>query len=274
MEPRIDVMPDKEYFADPALDQSALKQFLVCPAAFVDFLDNGIDVAQRTLDVGSAAHSLVLGEGPNVEVRLDGRTKEGKQQLADLDPDETILLSQTDYDMVHGMADRCDWFRSHAGVAEVALFATDPETGLELKAKLDWLPSFPDYDGVLRLRDYKTHSGNLDSFGKTAKNLGYIIQAVFYQRMYRWCAGYEGPLDFEFIVQSKKRPYLYRPFCFNPKDYEWAGMLISHALRRIKAMRDAHPDDWKTVMAGQGLAQSPEVIEFNDWEIPSLEVTA
>ena len=52
-------MADREYFADPALDQSALKRFMVSPLSYVDYLDHGLDVSGDALDFGKAAHALV-----------------------------------------------------------------------------------------------------------------------------------------------------------------------------------------------------------------------
>ena len=47
-------MADREYFADPALDQSALKRFMVSPLSYVDYLDHGLDVSGDALDFGKA----------------------------------------------------------------------------------------------------------------------------------------------------------------------------------------------------------------------------
>ena len=85
-------MADRKYFADPALDQSALKRFMVSPLSYVDYLDHGLDVSGDALDFGKAAHALVLGTGSAVVDRPNLRTKEGKARMEELRASDAAVL--------------------------------------------------------------------------------------------------------------------------------------------------------------------------------------
>lgn len=262
-------LSDREYFADPSLDQSALKRFMVSPLSYVDYLDHGLDVSGDALEFGKAAHALVLGTGAEIVERPNLRTKAGRAEMEELNAKDAAVLSAADLGKAREMAAvTVPYFQAIPGRPEVAVFVEDPSSGLGLKGKFDWLPDAPDEDGVLRVRDYKTTGSDPRDFARDAARLGYHIQAAFYMMLYR-LTGYAGPLGFEFVVQEKKRPYDYMVWRMaeDSQEIAVASEHIAQALDELAGFKRDSPDDWKQRMACYGLDKTPRSVEFTGWQI-------
>ena len=146
----------------------------------------------------------------------------------------------------------------------------DPDTGLSIKGKADWLPSTPDPDGVLRIRDYKTTVKSPDEFERSCWQYGYHIQAAFYMRLYRLTMPeYKGPLGFEFVVQEKNPPFDWMRYEIqedSPIITELAEPKINHALQGIRWFRD-NTEDPLEAMRAYGLPKYPKDVVFPDWKL-------
>lgn len=270
----VEQMTDDDYFALDAVDQTSLKKMLVSPLAYSDYL-TGEHGYFSALEFGKAAHSMVLGSGPQVVAKPNLRTKEGKalrdRLVEQYGADDIVWLSADDVEKVQAMRDMVgDFFTKLDGQPEVAMIAADPDTGLLIKGKADWLPSTPDPDGVLRIRDYKTTVKSPDEFERSCWQYGYHIQAAFYMRLYRLTMPeYKGPLGFEFVVQEKNPPFDWRVWRFDehsPIITELAEPKICKALKQIKSFRDLYPDPLEA-MRGYGLSKVPQEIAFPDWRL-------
>ena len=76
-------MSDKDYFADPAIDQSGLKQWMISPAKYVASLERPND--SPALRLGSLIHANVLGtDVESYALKPNLRTKDGKARAAEL----------------------------------------------------------------------------------------------------------------------------------------------------------------------------------------------
>ncbi len=274
----VEQMTDDDYFALDAVDQTSLKKMLVSPLAYSDYL-TGEHGYSSALEFGKAAHSMVLGSGPKVVAKPNLRTKEGKalrdRLVEQYGADDIVWLSADDVEKVQAMRDMVgDFFTKLDGQPEVAMIAADPDTGLLIKGKADWLPSTPDPDGVLRIRDYKTTVKSPDEFERSCWQYGYHIQAAFYMRLYRLTMPeYKGPLGFEFVVQEKNPPFDWRVWRFDehsPIITELAEPKICKALKQIKSFRDLYPDPLEA-MRGYGLSKVPQEIAFPDWRLVQEE---
>lgn len=262
-------MPDREYFADPGVDQTALKRFMVSPKAYVSYLDYGPDVSADVLDFGKAAHSLVLDTYTGIVDMPNLNTKAGRERLKQLRDDGVPVVSADDGDLLLGMSEMMKpYFCALSGRPEVAVFADDPKSGLRLKGKYDFLPDGPDEDGVLRIRDYKTTGSDPRDFPREAYRLDYHIQAAYYMMLYR-LTGYKDPLGFEFVVQEKKRPYDYTLWRMDEDSQETiiACRRIDSALHRMADFKNEHSDDWKRLMRRNGLDKTPRQVHFTRWQI-------
>lgn len=274
----VEQMTDDDYFALDAVDQTSLKKMLVSPLAYSDYL-TGEHGYSSALEFGKAAHSMVLGSGPQVVAKPNLRTKEGKalrdRLVEQYGADDIVWLSADEVEKVQAMRDMVgDFFTKLDGQPEVAMIAADPDTGLLIKGKADWLPSTPDPDGVLRIRDYKTTVKSPDEFERSCWQYGYHIQAAFYMRLYRLTMPeYKGPLGFEFVVQEKNPPFDWRVWRFDehsPIITELAEPKICKALKQIKSFRDLYPDPLEA-MRGYGLSKVPQEIAFPDWRLVQEE---
>lgn len=268
-------MSDSEYFVDPAIDQTSLKKYLISPLAYADYCasDRSDSIV---FDFGKAAHSLILGAGPEILVKPNLRTKTGKTEyealLAEHEDEDIVWLSEADYDTVHAMSDMIgSFFQQLPGKPEQALFADDEQTRLPLKGKADWLPDKPDDDGVYRIYDYKTTSKPASDFTREAWLYGYHIQAAFYMRLWRLTHPdlRRQQLGFCFVVQEKQTPFDYMLWRFNedsPEITQIANPMIDHALAGIKWFTDNHGDPLKAMRAW-GYDKTPQTIQFPDWKL-------
>lgn len=262
-------MDDKAYFALDAIDQSALKRYMVSPLAYVDYLDHGLDVSDEALNFGTIAHSMVLGTDCQYAVKPNQRTQAGKYAAAELKKRGVVLSSAVDIEAAKAMAKvSAPYFQAMTGSPEVAVIAEAAESGLPIKGKFDWLPKTPDDDGVLRIRDYKTTRDDPTDFPRVAARLGYHIQAAFYMMLYR-LTGFTGELGFEFVVQEKRRPYDYAIWRFveGSEVMEIAMERIERALDEIAGFKRANPSGWRDEMRGYGLDKTPRDVEFTPWQM-------
>lgn len=244
-----DDLAEVEYHRDPvpggSLSASGVKSLLPpsCPAKF--HWERTHPVFKDEYDLGSAAHKVVLGIGPEVVVVDAGLIAEMAASAIDAkqaklwsdtaakgDPDSwatsaaktarelarragkiPVLKSawlevqaMRDALMAHPYAGAL-FDPERGGHAEQSLFWQDAAHGIWKRSRLDWLPA---WDGTRRLvvPDYKTADhADPAGFGRSAANFGYCTQADFYLS---GIAALLGAVDakFLFVVQEKAAPYL------------------------------------------------------------------
>lgn len=228
LEPFIDqpgVYPDvtaEQYHADPviggSLTSSGARALLPpsCPARYHHDRTHG-SAPRRHFDLGHAAHRLVLGVGPELEiVEADNwRTKAAREQADTARAAGRTPLLAAEHATVTAMADA---LRQHNdarlllapdhGWPEVTLVWDDPATGVRCRARLDWLPHrLPGHR--LLIPDYKTcAAADLESLRKAMTNWGYHQQAAWYLDGIHALGLAPDGAAFLFIAQEKTAPYL------------------------------------------------------------------
>lgn len=227
-------LPEAEYHADPvpegSLSSTGARRMLApyCPAIFKYERDH--PVFKDEFDYGSAAHKLVLGSGPKIEI-IDAenwRTDKAKNARDKARENGFIPLLTADFERVKAMAAR---IQDHemagalldplsGGKAEQSLFWIDPEFEVWCRVRLDWLSGFR-IGGQLVICDYKTAAGvtgaDPETFArKGVAEHGYYQQEAFYCEAVRQVLG-EDPA-FWFIVQAKEPPYLVSVNELTPED--------------------------------------------------------
>jgi hypothetical protein len=205
----IDDLDEAEYHAHPtSLSVSGAKVLLKAPALFE--WQRTHPVHRDVFDIGSAAHRLVLGVGPDVLVcPFDNwATKDAKAMREDARTKGEIPVLTKDWERVTAMAGALS---SHAlamkllsdGKPEVSAFCPDEETGVLRRARFDWL-------GPHVVTDYKTAASvnPVDLAGRygAVKKWGYDQQAAWYLDIAR-DLGHPAQA-FAFIFQMKEPPYL------------------------------------------------------------------
>lgn len=200
------------YHSDPvpggSLSSTGAKTLADCPARFKYQLDHP-QPHKPAYEFGTAAHTIVLGDGPELVVVEGDRwdTKETKKRVADLRAAGKVPMKQADYTRVCDMAEvlaadpkAADILVPGSGTAEQSAFWFDGT--IWRRGRFDWLR---DTD----VADYKTtQSIEPEALQKTVHNLGYHIQESFYLDVAVGLGLVPSDAPFRFIFQEKQPPYL------------------------------------------------------------------
>ncbi|MFD3929723.1 PD-(D/E)XK nuclease-like domain-containing protein [Streptomyces sp. NPDC058614] len=217
-QPGIHPMSNDEYHSHRyALSSSGARKLLPpsCPAIFRYEQDHP-QAPKKVWDIGSAAHKLVLGDGPRLQ-RIDHdmwTTKVAKAEVAEAREAGSIPLKPSEYEQVHDMADALRrhpvaslLFDPERGTPEQSLFWRDDRTDVMRRARLDWLPN--PRSGRLIIPDYKTcRSANPDKLAKDIDEYGYHQQDDWYRAACRALNLADDDAAFVLVCQEKTAPYV------------------------------------------------------------------
>jgi exodeoxyribonuclease VIII len=219
------------YFEKPGISQSMLKDFKKSPKYFhakhilklpelcEDKKDKNIITKSNSLSFGSAMHASIFEPekfaDEYLQTEIDNRTKAGKEsikslleanpnkKLIDLESCEIILKMQASI-LNKKMAAKI----LQQGFAERELYWQDYYTGIDCKAKLDYLiePCSTFKNGLIV--DLKTTTdASHDEFAKTCYQYGYYNQLAFYSTAVKTIYQTSNLPNFIFIVIEKTAPY-------------------------------------------------------------------
>lgn len=215
------------YHADPTtLSASGAKLLLPpsTPAKFKWQRDHP-PAPKPHFDFGHVAHKLVLGEGDELAIldpALHGLKKDGtvadnpaatagwKEAVANARVAGEVPIHVDDYNKAVAMAQAVGAHPEAArlfeeGDAEISLYAQDPNSGVRLRGRADWITQL---DGRLIIVDFKTAAtANPQEFARAAANYSYHIQAAWYRRLAQLLELDASPA-FVFVVAEKDAPHL------------------------------------------------------------------
>jgi hypothetical protein len=196
----------EDYRRIDAVNFSTLKCMAESPLHYLDAVENQRE-ATSAMDVGTAEHCMVLEPDqfpPRYSV-WTGKIRRGKEwdafEAANLDK---TIITQAEYERCSAMRDRVMAHPAAGpilamGEAEKVITWKDPETGIDCKARIDWLSG--------SIADLKTtKSANPRIFAATCARYRYHTQMAWY----RWgveCA--TGMVDWpcHLIAVESTRPY-------------------------------------------------------------------
>lgn len=212
---------EESYHADRrAISQSGMKIILQSPAHYRWLTDNP-PPPKKEFDFGSAAHALVLGVGPKIEVisvEVEA-TRDGRKQKIIADNHMFRLVQEAEdraraagripllpaeYEHVLAMADKLSEHRLamellSVGEPEMTAYAQDEQTGVWVRGRFDWAGP--------TLIDFKTTTtSEPDEFLRKALSLKYELQVATYLELAAAC-GHEATA-FGWIAQEKEPPYV------------------------------------------------------------------
>ena len=200
-------MTNNEYHSQPHLSSSGAKTIAL--QSLADY-KHGERKETTAMLMGSAAHTLVFEPNQADTIwQWDGRRagKEYNEFKESADEAGAIILNTKEYDQVNRMAEAVRANPAAAEllsgelVCEASVFAQDPLTGVELRARPDGWRT--DIACVLDLKT--TIDPSPEGVAKQTANLGYHIQESFYRRVME-LDGHE--VDrFIFIAVGKDAPY-------------------------------------------------------------------
>ena len=183
-----------------------------CPAKFKALL--GVEEHRPQFDVGKAFHAAVLGNGSEVVV-VDADSWRSAAAREARDAAYTagkVPLLIEDAAVVEAMAEsvrRHDTARHLfvGGASEVSAFWVDEATGVQCKARFDYLPEKQEGRRLI-VPDLKSAvSADPGEFSRAAARFGYVMQQVHYSNALRHL-GIEADPAFLFVVVEKEPPHL------------------------------------------------------------------
>lgn len=268
-------MPDAVYHADPvpghgSLSSTGARLLLKSPAKYAYQRQFGSG-EKRAFDFGSAAHTLVLGTGPElVKIEGDGanpnawQTNATKLAVKEAREAGKIPLRPADWLAVCDMAEAltCNPHIMEllsGGTAEEAIFVQDPSTGMWLRGKCDYRASDKSAD------DYKTsiHAVDAASFARTMTQFGYHIQFALYRYILLLLGLIEPDTPFYAIAQEKEPPYLAAVLepDVDAMAYGHAEVLEAIALFQ----RYSYAGEWP------GYPAEPQRVSLSGWKLKEYE---
>lgn len=163
-------------------------------------------VHKDVFDLGSVVHALILGVGDYEVIEHDSwRTKAAQAEREAARAEGRAPILSKDYAAAQDMADAVMSNALAAGILsegrpEVSAWAEDPETGVVMRGRIDWLR-----DNAIV--DIKTSAKPVDpmSWERTAWDLRYGLQAWWYSRVLELNDEPERP--FLWVALSKEAPH-------------------------------------------------------------------
>lgn len=210
-------LPEREYRADPAVCNSDLGELEISPEHFKNQPE---DEETKAKKMGTLIHAGVLEParlGSQMVVRPsqwnDWRTTEAKEWKAAAIKVGKVVVTSDEHDLLLGCAKSCwlnPWLKETLlkSKKEVSVFAVDPETGLNLKIRVDILPDFGNF-----FCDFKTTRrafAGPDRWPWEFFQKRYYRQASFYQHVLK-LAGIERETVISIPIE-KEPPYAVKPW--------------------------------------------------------------
>jgi hypothetical protein len=233
------------YHSDPipggSLSSSGARKLVAeCPAKFKYWLDNQ-EPPKKALDFGTAAHKLVLDDGPEL-ILVDAEkwnTNAIKAEVEAIREAGNIPLKRHELDQVNAMAaalradpDAAALLEPGSGVAEQSAFWED--NGVWRRARFDWLR----HDG--QIVDYKTaRSCRREDLERAFNEHGYPQQQEWYIDAGVALDVADPEKPFQFVLQEKEPPYLVVVTTCDPMAREIGRHLNTVALNTYAICRDS-----------------------------------
>lgn len=214
VQPGLYDIPADLYHSDPVPGGSlsstgARKLATQCPAKFRYWVDNP-EPPKRHLDLGTAAHNVILEQGDDLVVTDfdDWRTKAAREERDAIRLDGKVPLLAHEGQQLAAMVDQLkatpkamELLEPGSGVAEQSAFWQDH--GIWRRVRFDWLR----HDG--QIVDYKTtKSANPMDLPSAFHTWGYAQQQEYYLDAGLALDLVDPEKPFQFVLQEKEPPYL------------------------------------------------------------------
>lgn len=270
-----DGVPDSEYHGDHDQVSSSVIRVMGRdggPAKYKWSLDHPRPY-NPNFEFGHVAHAIILPNNPAVDQITvmdypDFRTKTAREERDNAVAEGLYPMLADDAEVFEAMREAvyqdgdAKRLLSQPGKCEQSVYWTDPTTGMDCKARPDYLPEAnPSKD--LIIIDYKTaEDASPDGFSKAAAQFGYHQQAEWYCRGLQ-AIGYHPNPQMAFIVQEKKPPYEVGTYIFTFTDLVIARELNNRGLDTYK--RCLETDTWP------GYSRRLLEISTPEWYIRRME---
>lgn len=211
------------YHSHSALSSTEARLILESPAKYRYAKDNPPFIQpSKKFDVGTAVHSKVLGTGyeavviPTEVLASNGAisTKEAKAFVEQARADGKIPLKAEEFEPIDKQAEAvlahpaASQLFAQPATAEVSVFATDVESGVNVRGRFDFLPNDFTLGAPSRVAvDLKTaRDASPRGFTKSIAEYGYDVQRAWYLDALKTITGEDAELVF--VAVEKEPPYL------------------------------------------------------------------
>lgn len=265
VKPGIYDMRDAQYHRSPGVSNSMLNHFARSPMHYQHYINNPPE-ATPAMVKGKALHSLILEPQEFTKgfavLPKDAPKKPSVTQLNAKNPREKTIEAIEFWHEFQQKAQGKDilTFDQHEeyaklaagvsghpeaerfisdGLAEKAVFARDPETGLLVRCKIDYMA---DLANRLILTDLKsTADARPFQFQRSAYNYGYFRQAAFYIDLCNW-AGIEAEEPFVIIAFEPDPPHGVHVYEISGEQLERGRQSYRALLNRLAECKEK--DEW------------------------------
>ena len=231
-------MPETAYHSHPALSSTGARRILDSPARF-DYWQRHPQPGKQSFDVGTAVHTKVLGIGagtiayPDEHVTASGAVSTKAATVAWAEEQRALGLTPVapaQAARIDGMAEAVLKHETagplfeRGGNSEASVFSTDEDTGVDMRARFDYLS----LTGLPVAVDLKTtaKTASVDGFTRTVADYGYDVQQAHYLRTLR-----NRSIPFYFVVVEAEAPHLVG---VHTLDIEWARMGEARVQRALE----------------------------------------
>lgn len=253
-------MPNEEYHALDGISKSGLDKIDRSPAHF-KFADQ--KEPTRNMEVGTAIHAAILEpvrfdkEYCITEAKLrtakeykDSKAKYGSELTLTAPEGKKVMNMR---EAVHGNLDAMRELAA-PGDAELSAICIDPETGIQLRARYDWINENRIVVDVKKTQDIR-------KFGKTVETYRYHVQEAVYRFVYKQITG-EDLQAFYFLAVEEEAPHSNEMFLLDDTMLEIGNYYFRKNLRTYADCLDK--GKWPHPNCG-------EIIEPSNWELNNYE---
>lgn len=262
-------IPAADYHAVPALSSTFMKAMMArSPLHARHQMEHS--ESNDAMNMGTAVHTAILTPDMYeaevaVAPKCDRRTTQGKAEFRAFEVlnGHKLILDAGQGEAVDGMvqavraSNACRTMLDMATQRELSIFAEDPETGTQLKARLDGYD--PTTGWVIDLKT--TRDASYPSFKSALWNLGYGLQASFYRRVAR-IAGLN-VTGFAFLCVENSAPHGVAVYAMDDSDMDYFEADMRRLIADYKVCRSTNT--WP------GYADRIERIGLASWARRQLE---
>ena len=266
-------MSNADYHAHKAISKSKLDAARKSGRHLQDLLYGPTRDSTAAFDMGTVVHASALpGENPDdIAVRMpEGMkktTKEGKAFVAEhkgkiiLNPSDAYVVDQMMLSLREHPFSASLVNGELKGKAEQSFFCTDKETGLELKARPDFL--MEDLSLIIDLKS--TVDASPKGFQRSVANYRYFVQSSHYLDVIEGATGTR-PQAFLFIAVEKTRPFSTAVYMADQAMIDLGKQQAREDLNNIA--------QWIADDKFPGYSERVEEISLPKWMLPKEDGTA
>jgi exodeoxyribonuclease VIII len=263
MEGFIEDVPNETYHSSKGVSKSGLDKIARSPAYYKGSKQKP---ATRPMEIGTAIHAAILEpvrfRKEYVVTESVVRTSKEYKEAKAIHGSE-LTLTATEGAKVQGMQDSVTANYSAMqylladGRAELSAFCVDPETGINIRARFDWLT-----DSGISVDVKKTQDVRADKFAKSVNEYRYHVQEAMYSFIYKQITG-DDLQAFYFLAVEEEAPHSNQMFLLDDTSREIGAFYFRRDLRIYAECINS--DKWPQPDNGDG------VIELPNWAINNYE---